>query len=223
MKRFLRPLTVVLLTLTALLFAFELIKSVIWACECILKDSSLRRYLLWFLAGGGFYWLIMCVVWRKYLTLIQTSVHEWLHAFACMVMFRDVQSISSSSNGGGVMYHSGDSNLFISLSPYTLPILAYGALLVASLVPGRMAWFYAFAGFFFFLHMHAFMTQIGGHQTDIRKNGMYTSTVYITTFLSMNVAICIYAAGLKLWPGICHFFTVTWSDLSGIVGSLLSL
>lgn len=223
MKKIIRPLITVLLSLTAILFVFELMKALIWTVELLLKDSPSRKFMLWFIAGGGIYWVIMCLMWRKYLDLIHTSVHEWLHAFACMVMFRDVQAINATSNRGGVMYHSGDSNLFISLTPYTLPILAFGALLVASFVPAKMAWFYAFPGFFFFLHLHAFVKQIGGHQSDIQNHGLYTSTVYIATFLSMNVAICLYSAGMKLWQGICHFFVTSWNDVMGVVGSLLSL
>lgn len=213
----------IILTVTALFFTFEFLKSVIWFFDALFQDSYLRRYLLWFIAGGGLYWIVFCVLWRKYLSLIQTSVHEWLHTFACMIMFRDVQAITASSDNGGVMFHSGNSNLFISLTPYTLPILAYGAFFIVSFFPGRMAWVYAIPGFFFFLHVHAFVRQTSIRQPDLQCNGLYMSVVYIATILSMNLAICLYSAGLRLGPGIRHFFSVTWHDFAGFFTSLLNI
>lgn len=223
MNRILRAVTTAVLTLTALLSVYELIKAVIWSFDTLLLGkAALRNALLWFLAGGVVYYLVFGLVWRKYRRLIHTTIHEWLHAFACMIMFRDVVSVKSTSSEGGVMYHTGNSNIFISLAPYTLPILTYLTLAIASVMPLSVKWPMILVGFTFFLHMHAFKVQTRLDQPDLQEGGIFRSVVFIATFLPMNIAIVLYSVGSKLWPGIVTYFTSVWGDISGLFINLFA-
>lgn len=223
MNKLTRTITSVILTLTALLSLYEFMKALIWAFDTLLLGTkTLRNVMLWFLAGGVVYYLVFGIVWRKYRNLIHTTIHEWLHAFMCMIMFRDVVSVQSTSEDGGVMYHRGEHNIFISLAPYTLPILAYLTLIIAGLMPPAVKWPYVLVGFTFFLHMHAFKLQTRLDQPDLQESGIYRSVVFIATFLPMNIAICLYALKTTLWAGIGTYFTSVWSDLSGLVINLFA-
>lgn len=221
MNRLIRPVVTLLLTLTALLSVYELVKVLIWAFDTLLLGKKyLRHILLWFLSGGLAYYVVFGLVWRKYRGLIHTTIHEWLHALMCMLMFRDVVSVQSTASDGGVMYHRGGANIFIALAPYTLPILTYVALMIASLMPASVKWFYSMVGFTFFLHMHAFMLQTRLEQPDLQESGLYRSLVFIATFLPMNIAICLYSLGANLWKGIGMYFASVWGDVSGLVVNL---
>ena len=140
----------------------------------------------------------------------------------CMVMFREVVSVKSTSNDGGVMYHGGDPNIFIALAPYTLPILTYLTLIITGVMPSSVKWPYVLVGFTFFMHMHAFMRQTRLDQPDLQESGIYRSVVFIATFLPMNVAICLYALKNTLWSGIGTYFSSVWSDISGLVVNLFA-
>jgi len=221
MNRILRTVTTALLTLTALLSVYELLKSLVWSFETLLLGKeALRHVFLWFLAGGAAYYLVFGLVWRKYRNLIHTTIHEWLHAFMCMVLFKDVMSVKSTADDGGIMYHGGGSNIFITLAPYTLPILTYLTLLIAGFMPAAVKWPYLLVGFTFFMHLHAFKRQTRLDQPDIQEPGTYRSVVFIATFLPMNVSICLYSLGFRLWPGIVTYFTSVWADISGLVTNL---
>ncbi len=223
MNKITRIITSVILTLTALLSLYEFVKALVWAFETLLLKAKVSNYvILWFLAGGVLYYLVFGLVWRKYRNLIHTTIHEWLHAFMCMIMFRDVVSVQSTSDDGGVMYHRGDSNIFINLAPYTLPILTYVALIIAGVMPSSVKWPYVVVGFTFFLHMHAFKRQTRLDQTDLQDSGIYRSLVFICTFLPMNIAICLYALKTTLWAGIGTYFTSVWADISGLVANLFA-
>jgi hypothetical protein len=139
-----------------------------------------------------------------------------------MIMFRDVVSVQSTSDQGGVMYHRGDANIFIALAPYTLPILTYLTLIIASVMPSAVKWPYILVGFTFFLHMHAFKRQTRLDQPDLQESGIYRSVVFIATFLPMNIAICLYALKTTLWAGIGTYFASVWSDISGLVVNLFA-
>lgn len=223
MNRIIRIITTVLLTLTALLSVYEFMKALIWSFDTLLLGKKALKYvMLWFLAGGVAYYLVFGTVWRKYRGLIHTTIHEWLHAFMCMIMFRDVVSVQSTASDGGVMYHRGESNIFISLAPYTLPILTYLTLIIAGLVSSSVKWPYVLVGFTFFMHMHAFKVQTRLDQPDLQESGIYRSVVFIATFLPMNISICLYALKSTLWSGIGTYFTSVWSDISGLVLNLFA-
>lgn len=221
MNRIIRISTTVLLTLAALLSVYELMKALIWSFDVLLLGKkALRHVLLWFLAGGFAYYLVFGIVWRKYRGLIHTTIHEWLHALMCMFMFRDVVSVQSTADDGGMMYHRGGANIFIALAPYTLPILTFVALMIASLIPASGRWFYSVVGFTFFLHMHAFMLQTSLEQPDLQESGLYRSLMFIATFLPMNISICFYSLGADLWKGIGMYFASVWGDVSGLIVNL---
>ena len=223
MNKITRIISTVILTLTALLSVYEFMKALIWSFDTLLLGSkALRSVMLWFLAGGIAYYLVFGLVWRKYRNLIHTTIHEWLHAFMCMIMFRDVVSVQSTSDQGGVMYHRGDANIFIALAPYTLPILTYLTLIIASVMPSAVKWPYILVGFTFFLHMHAFKRQTRLDQPDLQESGIYRSVVFIATFLPMNIAICLYALKTTLWAGIGTYFAAVWGDISGLVVNLFA-
>lgn len=223
MNKITRIISTVILTLTALLSVYEFMKALIWSFDTLLLGSkALRSVMLWFLAGGVAYYLVFGLVWRKYRNLIHTTIHEWLHAFMCMIMFRDVVSVQSTSDQGGVMYHRGDANIFIALAPYTLPILTYLTLIIASVMPSAVKWPYILVGFTFFLHMHAFKRQTRLDQPDLQESGIYRSVVFIATFLPMNIAICLYALKNTLWSGIGTYFASVWGDISGLVVNLFA-
>lgn len=223
MNKITRIISTVILTLTALLSVYEFMKALIWSFDTLLLGSkALRSVILWFLAGGIAYYLVFGLVWRKYRNLIHTTIHEWLHAFMCMIMFRDVVSVQSTSDQGGVMYHRGDANIFIALAPYTLPILTYLTLIIASVMPSAVKWPYILVGFTFFLHMHAFKRQTRLDQPDLQESGIYRSVVFIATFLPMNIAICLYALKNTLWSGIGTYFASVWGDISGLVVNLFA-
>lgn len=203
----------ILLTLGAALFSYQLIK-------CAGYVFRRFNHYYWFFGGGVAYYLVVCLLQRKNLDFFQTWVHEFLHTVMCVVFFHRIELFQASAKKGGVVYHYGGPNMFISLAPYTFPFFTYSLLLVALIIPRRLRWFALFIGFSFFLHMHAIIKQTHPGQSDLTQNGLLLSYAFIITFLCMNICICFYGVDLGLWKGIQYFFGESWDIVYNIIKSI---
>ena len=172
----------------------------------------------WFWLGGGLYIVAYSTILKKNKSFLHTHSHEWLHAMASLMCFQEIESLRASSKEGGEVRHYGESNIFISLAPYTLPLITIVLLAIQILIPPRFSAFDIVVGYSFFFYLHSFGSDIRPYQTDLLNHGLVTSYLYIIAFASMNFAICLYAVDMSLFPAIGHYFQDIWSMIAGLFG-----
>ena len=150
------------------------------------------------------------------MAFLHTLSHEGLHMAACLMLFRKVESLKATSDEGGIIHHYGESNIFISLAPYTLPLITFILLAIQMLISPKYEAFGLVVGFSFFFYLHAFWLDARPYQTDILSHGIVTSYLYIIAFASMNFAICLYAVDMKLFNAFAHYFSDIWGMVAGL-------
>lgn len=208
-KKITHTLIVLLLALMTIIFSVQCIRSVFYL------GKNISHYY-WFLAGGGAYYLIMCLILRKNLAFFQTWIHEFLHTVICIFTGRRIESFHATANDGGSVYSYGSPNIVLSLAPYTIPFFTFILLLLRLIIPMRFKWFTLLIGFSFFMHLHAFIVQIKPYQTDLIAHGLIKSYLYIFSFLPMNIGICLYSVDMNLWYGIRYFFSESWKMITNV-------
>jgi len=209
----------------------QTIYTIVFAMTCIITVPALVKAIIlmfkhiymywWFLGGGVLYLIASMLIFKKNMSFLQTLSHESLHMVACLMMFRKVESLKATAANGGVVYHYGDSNMFISLAPYTMPIITLLLLLIQQFIPARFMAFWIVVGFTFFFYLHSFLTQAKPYQTDLKNHGLIPSYLYIISLASFNIAICLLAVDMKLFKALGFYFTDIWNTISGISGSLV--
>ena len=193
----------VILAVASFLVVPELVRSVIHMFKHI-------NAYWWFLGGGALYFVSIFIL-RKNLTILQVYSHESLHLFACLLMFRKIDSLTATATKGGVVHFYGDSNMFIALTPYTIPLLTILLLMVQAMIPPRFGAFSLVTGYTLFFYLHSFMVQafVKGN-TDIQRHGTVPSALYIIAVLSLNVAICLLAVEYGFFKGVGVFCREIW-------------
>lgn len=117
------------------------------------------------------------------LVFVYVVGHELTHALAALMCFGRVVNVSVDIEGGYV--DTDKDNLFISLSPYFVPLwmlLWLGCFYVLSwLCPfdSCMAWFYAGFGFWWAFHVYWTLWVIPREQPDLLENGVVLSFMII--------------------------------------------
>ena len=109
--------------------------------------------------------------------------HELTHAIAALICFGKVQAICVDLDGGYV--DTDKDNLFVSLSPYFVPLwmlVWLGVLFVANLLypfETFLPWFYAGFGFWWCFHVYWTLWIIPREQPDLLENGVVLSFMII--------------------------------------------
>lgn len=109
--------------------------------------------------------------------------HELTHAITALMCFGKVEALSVDLDGGYV--DTDTDNLFVSLSPYFVPLwmlLWLGGIYVANwIVPfeAYQPWFYAGFGFWWAFHVYWTLWVIPREQPDLLENGALISLMII--------------------------------------------
>lgn len=123
--------------------------------------------------------------------------HELVHAFSIWVCFGSVKKFKVSKNGGSVT--GTKNNLFISISPYFIPIipiivsLIYFVVTASFEVPGIMPVFMGILGFTFAMHLIMTIDTLKIEQPDLVSLGQLFATALIVT---VNVVIAGFLVSL---------------------------
>lgn len=209
-ERFSYIIWTVLLALCLFLTVPELIRSFIYV------GDHIKSY--WYFFGGGVLYAVAALTLLKTnLQYYQTKHHESLHEAACQILLRPIESISASSSKGGQLVHGGKSNLFITLAPYSFPLFTYLFLLLHLMIDPKYPGYLILVGFSFFFFLHAVSLQLSTRQPDLHRFGVLRSCLFIADFLSMNVAIILYAVRMKIGKAFLFYFEDIWRIVKGLV------
>lgn len=159
-------------------------------------DIFLTRGQQYFLRGIGTYCLIQLFLFKP--VLLYVLGHEAVHVLATWLCLGKVTSFNVSSQGGSVT--TSKSNLFISLSPYFIPIYALLLIVVYYLInnvifPGIFApsYFMFLLGMTFTFHIVMTVDTLKTRQPDLIKAGHLTSGIFIYI---VNITIVAWTLGL---------------------------
>lgn len=109
--------------------------------------------------------------------------HELTHAITALMCFGKVQALSVDLDGGYV--DTDTDNLFVSLSPYFVPLwmlLWLAGIFVANWIfpfEAYLPWFYAGFGFWWAFHVYWTLWVIPREQPDLLENGVVLSFMII--------------------------------------------
>ncbi len=144
------------------------------------------------------------------LVFIYVVGHELTHALAALICFGKVVNICVDIDGGYV--DTDKDNLFISLSPYFVPLwmlLWLGCFYVVNwLSPSDtcMAWFYAGFGFWWTFHIYWTLWVIPREQPDLLENGVVLSFMIIMLTNIGALLLVLRAFGLISFKGYAQDF-----------------
>lgn len=146
---------------------------------------------------------------------LQTLSHELTHWFVGILFFKKIHSLNVEQDTGSVVHSGGRfGRIFISLSPYCFPILTFFLLLLRFLVAKEYLWGYDIAvGLTLGFHIGCFRSQIGNHQTDITKIGLFKSYVFIVASWLFFFMIILFSVRTDLWSAVKMIFTGYWATL----------
>jgi len=139
---------------------------------CNYACNNLQVYQ-WLLYGMAIYFII-----RKLNMLsrneqwLQTTSHEMTHAVVGIMFFHKIHSLQADEEYGEVQ-HSGQrfGSIFISLSPYCLPIFTFALLLLRIMAANKMLYvFDLLLGFSLAFHIVCFASQTRLNQPDIKMH-----------------------------------------------------
>lgn len=149
-------------------------------------------------AGLGTLISVALMLWKKPNWFIHTTIHEFCHLLACLMLLVRPHSFSTSNgDGGAVTYQHCDPlrDTLIALAPYTMPLVLTAALLIRRFVPGDAPWpalATGFAAFAYFHHLqglyHNVRLNFWGKETDLARAGRPLSLVLISGVLMLVTA-----------------------------------
>jgi hypothetical protein len=156
----------------------------LWAvCGATLKTLHLPRSAVWPVAAGAACYGIFQAFFSRPMGLYVFG-HELTHAVAAWMSGYRVRSMKVSSSGGEVV--TSDTNLFVALAPYCVPlytvILAVvWAVLLRTNVVGASAypWFAFGVGLTFAFHLELTLHALRQQQPDLKHGGVFLSLVII--------------------------------------------
>lgn len=136
--------------------------------------------------------------------------HELTHALAALLCFGKVQALSVDLDGGYV--DTDKDNLFISLSPYFVPLwmLAWlgGVYVLNWIFPfaSYLPWFYAGFGFWWCFHVYWTLWIIPREQPDLLENGVVLSFMIIMLTNIVGLLLMLRCFGVISFRGYWHDF-----------------
>lgn len=193
-----------LFAITMLMCFFVFLKSLVGIVQ------SYQNYL--FFAIGGVVYFLLAKLAKKNISFFHTFTHEFAHMIVGLLFGKKIVSFYAGSSDGGVIKLNGKLNIFIILAPYCLPTLTYLFLLLP-LITHLPDWYMGFVGLSLAFHLHAFKRQTRADQSDIQRNGVVLSMLFIFTFLMFNLAVTIYSVNFNLLIA----FKMVFVDLYNLV------
>ncbi len=145
-------------------------------------DVFLSKGQQYFLLGIGIYCFIQLFIFKP--VYIYVLGHETMHAIATWLCLGKVTSFKVSPDGGSIT--TSKSNLFISLSPYFIPVYSLALMLIYYLINHIFAegiiapsYFMLFLGLTLAFHIVMTVDTLKTRQPDLIKAGYLTSSVLI--------------------------------------------
>jgi hypothetical protein len=167
---------------------------------------------MWFSIGVAAYLLLKGFL-RKNLDFLESFTHELTHTIVGLTFFQKIHSFQVTDGKGGLMSHSGklqNNNVFISLSPYCLPIYTFALLIIRLWIASKSLWiFEMLIGLTVGFHAVTIKKQIGKYQTDITSCGIFFSYLFIWAFILFPLALIIWS----IRSGIDGAFVKWWQNL----------
>lgn len=143
--------------------------------------------------------------------------HELTHAITALMCLGKVQAVSVDLDGGYV--DTDTDNLFVSLSPYFVPLwmlLWLGAFYVVNwLFPfeSYLAWFYAGFGFWWAFHVYWTLWVIPREQPDLLENGVVLSFMIIMLTNIAALLLMLRCFGVISLRGYAQDFVTCAKDI----------
>jgi len=125
------------------------------------------------------------------LQFLHVFLHECGHAAMSMVCGHGVSEFFVSSSGNGHV-RTSQSNILVSLAPYSMALAPMFLLIVANIVrPGAALAFVGLSGFLFGDHLVSVLRDFRPHQPDIRRHGVMTSLSFVALLNVITVSLVL--------------------------------
>lgn len=148
---------------------------------------------------------------------LRTANHEWSHALVAMLFLHRIHSLQSGKNSGAVS-HSGTKlgALFITLAPYALPLFTYFTMGVRFLgAEDKLFVFDLFIGFTLMFHLLSLWHEARPHQTDLQRNGLLLSYLYIIVAWLFNFTVILLCVRVGIVDAFVVLFRSYYTDVVG--------
>ncbi len=134
------------------------------------------------LLGMLAFWVLAQLPWRfirENLEHFRVKIHEEIHEKMSLLFFRKIKGFYAHPHGGE-LHFTGRENFIILLAPYCLPIYTLLVLLIRPIIlPEYYPAVYFLLGFTWMFHLSTFFQQLGSHQSDITRYGLFFSYSFI--------------------------------------------
>lgn len=151
------------------------------------------------------------------LMFLYVAGHELTHALTAWMCFGRVESVSVDLDGGYV--DTDKDNLFISLSPYFVPLwmlLWMGLFFVANWIypfDAYLAWFCAGFGFWWAFHIYWTLWVIPREQPDLLDNGVVLSFMIIMLANVASLVLVLRCFGVISLRGYAQDFVICANEI----------
>ena len=151
------------------------------------------------------------------LMFLYVAGHELTHALTAWMCFGRVESVSVDLDGGYV--DTDKDNLFISLSPYFVPLwmlLWMGLFFVANWIypfDTYLAWFCAGFGFWWAFHIYWTLWVIPREQPDLLDNGVVLSFMIIMLANVASLVLVLRCFGVISLRGYAQDFVICANEI----------
>lgn len=170
----------------------------------------------WLLYGMAIYFILRkSSIFSRNEQWLQTTSHEMTHAVVGMMFFHKIHSLQANE-GYGEVQHSGKrlGGIFISLSPYCLPIFTFALLFLRIMAANKMLYvFDLLIGFSLAFHIVCFATQTRFNQPDIINQGYVRAGLFIVAAWLFNATIILLSIRKGIIGAITYIFPQYWNDL----------
>ncbi len=185
-----------LIAALVLVMAAALFRQLRYDAPAVEQESFWLSTPVWFSVLGAlaFLTLKLSKTLETALILVYVLGHESTHALAALACRGRVRGFRVNVDGGYVL--TDKDNLFISLSPYFVPLwmlvwmLALGLINLAFPFSGYEIWFYGGFGFWWAFHLFWTIWIIPREQPDLKENGYFFSGTLVL-FMNMLVLLVI--------------------------------
>lgn len=210
-----------LLLPVSVVMVYALLLQLYHAAPMVGQLSFWQSEPVWFSVLGALVFMSV-----KYFRLIDPMLvffyvlgHELTHAIAALLCFGKVEAMSVDLDGGYV--DTDTDNLFVSLSPYFVPLwmlIWLGCFFVANwIIPfdSYLPWFYAGFGFWWCFHVYWTLWVIPREQPDLLENGVVLSFMIIMIANIVSLIIILRGFGVISFRGYGRDLVVSAHEIYG--------
>ena len=187
MGRFVRFLIAVVLGPFFVAFVYEAL---------VLLSRNAGFFITSFVTYGFLIYLVAyLIISRPAITFLEVLEHEFLHAIAALLSFRQVGELNATPMGGGTRVDPPGTHVGITLAPYCLPILLFPLLALCFVIPPPVKNAIDFLiGIALAFHLVAlFRIELRAGQPDLQSVGYLFSLGVIG---AMNAALLVVVYGV---------------------------